>query len=138
MANVETLKQEDYLKSDNDRLAGGAANDIANMGDPDDMMLALMGVLTDTEVAPSVGRYYTFIYKADTPEILYDQFPLIACVGVYPWGFRGLNYHWERVDPSQAIRNYTWNEVAGSLHLVYPNEIKYMRSIPYSKFRINR
>jgi len=131
MANVETLKQEDYLKSDNDRLAGGAANDIANMSDPDDMMLALMGVLTDTEVAPSVGRYYTFIYKADTPEILYDQFPLIACVGVYPWGFRGLNYHWGE------FRNYTWEELQSFLYLIYPNELEEARSIPYQKFVLN-
>ena len=131
MTNVETLKQEDYLKSDNDRLAGGAANDIANMGDPDDMMLALMGVLTDTEVAPSVGRYYTFIYKADTPEILYDQFPLIACVGVYPWGFRGLNYHWGE------FRNYTWEELQSFLYLIYPNELEEARSIPYQKFVLN-
>ena len=131
MANVETLKQEDYLKSDNDRLAGGAANDIANMGDADDMMLALMGVLTDTEVAPSVGRYYTFIYKADTPEILYDQFPLIACVGVYPWGFRGLNYHWGE------FRNYTWEELQSFLYLIYPNELEEARSIPYQKFVLN-
>ena len=131
MANVETLKQEDYLKSDNDRLAGGAANDIANMGDPDDMMLALMGVLTDTEVAPTVGRYYTFIYKAETPEILYDQFPLIACVNVFPWGFRGLNYHWGE------FRNYTWEELQSLLYVIYPNELEEARSIPYQKFVLN-
>ena len=131
MANVETLKQEDYLKSDNDRLAGGAANNIANMGDPDDMMLALMGVLTDTEVAPTVGRYYTFIYKAETPEILYDQFPLIACIGVYPWGFRGLNYHWGE------FRNYTWEELQSLLYVIYPNELEEARSIPYQKFVLN-
>ena len=131
MANVETLNQEDYLKSDNDRLAGGAANKIANMGDADDMMLALMGVLTDTEVAPTVGRYYTFIYKAETPEILYDQFPLIACVGVYPWGFRGLNYHWGE------FRNYTWEELQSFLYLIYPNELEEARSIPYQKFVLN-
>ena len=102
MANVEDLKQEDYLKSDNDRLAGDAVQKIANMSDPDDMMLELMGVLTDIEVAPSVGRYYTFIYNAKTPNIRYDEFPLIACVAVYPWGFRGLNYHWN------DFHNYTW------------------------------
>lgn len=131
MANVEDLKQEDYLKSDNDRLAGGAANDIANMGDADDMMLALMGVLTDTEVAPTVGRYYTFIYKAETPEILYDQFPLIACVNVFPWGFRGLNYHWGE------FRNYTWEELQSLLYVIYPNELEEARSIPYQKFVLN-
>jgi len=129
--NVETLKQEDYLKSDNDRLAGGAANDIANMGDADDMMTALLEVLDEFEVAPSVGRYYTFIYKAKTKEIRYDEFPLIACVGVYPWGFRGLNYHWG------DFHNYTWEELGSYLYLIYPNELEEARSIPYQKFVLN-
>jgi len=129
--NVETLKQEDYLKSDNDRLAGGAANEIANMGDPDDMMTALLEVLDEFEVAPSVGRYYTFIYKAKTKKIQYDEFPLIACVGVYPWGFRGLNYHWGE------FKNYTWEELGSYLYLIYPNELEEARSIPYQKIVLN-
>jgi hypothetical protein len=111
---------------------------IRRISDPEDIMIEIISVLRELEYVPDVGNYYTFIYNAKTPGIKYDQHPLIATLGRYNWGFRGLNYHWERVDPSQAIRNYTWNEVAGSLHLVYPNEIKYMRSIPYSKFRINR
>ena len=129
--NVETLKQEDYLKSDNDRLAGGAANDIANMGDEDGMFLALMEVLDEFEVAPSVGRYYTFIYNAKTKGIQYDEFPLIACIGVYPWGFRGLNYHWGE------FKNYTWEELGSALYLIYPNELEEARSIPYQKFVLN-
>jgi hypothetical protein len=111
---------------------------IRRMSDPEDIMIEIISVLRELEYVPDIGNYYTFIYNAKTPGIKYDQHPLIAALGRYNWGFRGLNYHWERVDPSQAIRNYTWNEVAGSLHLVYPNEINYMRSIPYSKFRINR
>ena len=37
-------------------------SDIIDMGDPDDMMLAISEVLTDTEIIPDVGKYYTFIY----------------------------------------------------------------------------
>ena len=37
-------------------------SDIIDMGDSDDMMLAITEVLTDTEIVPDVGNYYTFIY----------------------------------------------------------------------------
>ena len=131
MASVEDLQQEDYLKSDNNRLSAEIQQDLVNMRDPDDIMTELMGILTDIEVAPSVGRYYTFIYSAKTSLIEYDEFPLIACVGVYPWGFRGLNYHWN------DFHNYTWEECMSNFHLVYPNELENMRSIPFQKFVLN-
>ena len=131
MASVEDLQQEDYLKNDNNRLSAEIQQELVNMRDPDDIMTELMGILTDIEVAPSVGRYYTFIYSAKTPLIEYDEFPLIACVGVYPWGFRGLNYHWN------DFHNYTWEEVVGLLHVVRDSEFSDMRSIPYQKFKLN-
>ena len=105
-------------------------NRISSMIDPDDMMLEIMEILTETEVIPDVGKYYTFIYQAKTPRVEYDQFPLIACVGVFEWGFRGLNYHWG------DFRNYTWEE-ASILRVVYPMELKPLRAIPYQSFRIN-
>jgi hypothetical protein len=132
MASVEDLQQEDYLKNDNNRLSAEIQQELVNMRDPDDIMTELMGILTDIEVAPSVGRYYTFIYSAKTPLIEYDEFPLIACVGVYPWGFRGLNYHWN------DFHNYTWEETMSNFHLVYPNELEHMRSIPFQKFVLNK
>lgn len=105
-------------------------NRISSMTDPDDMMLEIMEILTETEVIPDVGKYYTFIYQAKTPRVEYDQFPLIACVGVFEWGFRGLNYHWG------DFRNYTWEE-ASILRVVYPMELKPLRAIPYQSFTIN-
>jgi hypothetical protein len=105
-------------------------NRILSMTDPDDMMLEIMEILTDVEVIPDVGGYYTFIYQAKTPRVEYDQFPLIACVGVFEWGFRGLNYHWG------DFRNYTWEE-ASLLRVVYPMELQVLRAIPYQSFRIN-
>ena len=39
-------------------------SDIIDMGDSDDMMLAITEVLTDTEIIPDVGKYYTFIYSS--------------------------------------------------------------------------
>ena len=107
-------------------------SDIIDMGDSDDMMLAITEVLTDTEIIPDVGKYYTFIYSPKTPRIRYDQFPLTASVAVFQWGFRGINYHW-----GGEFRNYTWNEVVGFLHVAYPLEMNDLRSIPYQNFKIN-
>lgn len=125
------MEQEDYLKSDTNRLEY-VADDIANMTDQDDMMLALIELLqSEVEVVPDPGRYYTFIYQPKTPRIEYDQYPLVAVTEVFEWGFKGLNYHWG------SFRNYTWNETASNLYLIYPNELEDARRIPYQYFRIN-
>jgi hypothetical protein len=129
------MEQEEYLESDTNRLEY-VVDDIINLPDADDRMLALTEVLREVEVVPDVGRYYTFIYQPKTPRIEYDQFPLIACIGLFKWGFRGINYHWAArgADP---YRNYTWQEVIGNLHVVYPLELNDARSIPYQSFKIN-
>jgi len=124
-------EEQELFRDTDKRLTDKDVNRISLLAAPDDMMLELMEFLTITEVVPDVGKYYTFIYQAKTPRIEYDQFPLIACVGVYKWGFRGLNYHWG------AFRNYSWEEVPGLLHLVYESELKALRSIPYQNFTIN-
>tara|TARA_B100000029_G_scaffold502210_1_gene577091 strand:+ start:936 stop:1313 length:378 start_codon:yes stop_codon:yes gene_type:complete len=124
------MEQEEYLEDQRNRLERDVSNIIA-LDDADDRMLAVTEILTETEVVPDVGRYYTFIYAPKTPRIRYDQFPLIACVGLFQWGFRGYNFHWP------AFRNYTWEEVVGYLHTAYPLEMNDLRSIPYQNFQIN-
>jgi hypothetical protein len=101
---------------------------IRNMSNPDDIMLSIMEVFTQSDFIPDVGKYYTFIYLAKTPDITYDQYPLIAVTGVERWGFKGLNFHWNE------FKNYTWQEVAGKMHVIEANEIEYLRSLPYAKF----
>jgi hypothetical protein len=101
---------------------------IRNMSNPDDIMLSIMEVFTQSEFIPDVGNYYTFVYFAKTPDITYDQYPLVAVTAVERWGFRGFNFHWD------DYRNYTWQEVAGRMHSIEPNEIEYLRSLPYAKF----
>ena len=124
------MEQEEYLEDQRNRLERDVSN-IIGLDDADDRMLAVTEILTETEVVPDVGRYYTFIYAPKTPRIRYDQFPLIACVGLFQWGFRGYNFHWP------AFRNYTWEEVVGYLHTAYPLEMPDLRSIPYQNFQIN-
>jgi hypothetical protein len=97
------------------------------------MMEAILTLLTDTPMPiPQVGCYYTFSYKAKTPRVRYDSNPLIACTGVYKWGFTGINYHWG------DHRNYSWEELVTSPYLVYPSELEDLRSISYQNYKINR
>tara|TARA_Y100000004_G_scaffold49376_1_gene54388 strand:- start:2237 stop:2533 length:297 start_codon:yes stop_codon:yes gene_type:complete len=97
------------------------------------MMEAILSLLTDTVSAvPQVGAYYTFIYQPKTPRIKYDRNPLIACVELYQWGFKGINYHWG------DYRNYTWEEMVTNPYLVYPSELEDLRSIPYQNYQINK
>ena len=100
--------------------------------DPEDMMLEIMEVLNETVTPiPEPGKIYTFVYNAKTPNITYDQHPLIACMELYQWGFRGLNFHW------QKYRNYTWEELAGQLYIVEWDELESLLAIPYGKFILN-
>ena len=97
------------------------------------MMEAILSLFTDTVAAvPQVGAYYTFVYEPKTPRIRYDRNPLIACVELYQWGFKGINYHWN------DFRNYTWEELATNPYLVYPSELEDLKSIPYQNYKINK
>ena len=104
----------------------------ANTSDTEEIMLIIMELFTIEEILPEVGKFYTFIYNPKTPNITYDQHPLIACVDLFKWGFRGLNFHW------QQYRNYTWAEVAGKLHLVEFQELDELLALQYGKFLLNK
>ena len=73
-------------------------NDINNRtNDPEDMMLEIMELLRETVTpVPDVGMICTFVYNPKTPNIEYDQHPLVAVTELYRWGFRGLNFHWRQ------------------------------------------
>ena len=102
-----------------------------NVNDPEDIMLLIMEIFTIQEIVPEAGKFYTFIYNAKTPNISYDQHPLIACVEVFRWGFRGLNFHW------QNYRNYTWEEIPGQLMVVEFQELDELLTLQYGKFILN-
>ena len=105
----------------------------AAVNDPEEMMMIIMEALNDTVTPiPNVGQFYTFIYNAKTPDITYDQHPLIACTSLERWGFKGLNYHWRQ------SRNYTWEELAGQLYIVQYDELDDLLNFPYGKFILNK
>jgi hypothetical protein len=106
---------------------------LTGVEDPDDLMIEIMEVLPETvdSTEVEVGNFCTFVYQPKTPFIKYDQNPLVAVVAKYNWGFRGINYHWG------SYRNYTNEEVIGSIHLVNSSEVSDLRSIPYQNYRLN-
>ena len=99
--------------------------------DPDDLMIEILDVLQESGKVPSVGKYYVFVYNPKTPNIQYDQNPLVAVTDRFQWGFRGINFHWGKV------RQYTWDEIPGSLYEVYAEELADLRQIPFGKIRLN-
>ena len=94
---------------------------------PDDLMDNIKSVLSGESVTPITGNSYTFTYYKKTPNIRYDQYPLVTITSVEEWGFRGFNYHWN------GVRQYTWNEIQGSLYPVTKIELDSLRKIPYAK-----
>ena len=106
-----------------------AIKDQLTSSDPEDLMLQIMQALNNTvEAIPTVGNYYTFVYNAKTPNVQYDQHPLVAVTDLFRWGFRGINFHW------QSSRNYTWEELTGQVYMVKSIELDDLLAIPYAKF----
>ena len=106
----------------------GVADEIIGTKDPDDVMIALLEVLTESPARGiQAGKIYVFVYNAKTPQLRYDQNPFVAVTDVMPWGFRGINFHWGE------SRQYTWSEVAGGVYEVYPSEVKDLQMIPFAE-----
>ena len=95
----------------------------------DDIMIAIMNVLTESRLPPVAGKYYVFVYNAKTPNLQYDQNPFVYVKNVYNWGFVGLNYHWGE------SRQYTWDEIAGGMYEVYQSEIEDLRRLSFGNVR---
>lgn len=100
--------------------------------DADDIMVELMDNLGSTKTSvPDVGKYYVFVYQPKTPNIQYDQNPLVAVTDVFEWGFRGINLH------VGQYRQYTWNELIGQLYEINPDELSDVQELPFGKILLN-
>jgi len=101
--------------------------------DPDDTMEDVMEALgAESQSVPEVGKYYTFVYSPKTPNIQYDEFPLVAVTEVFSWGFRGLNYHWP------GFRQYTFPEIVGGTYNIEDGEeLEDAKRLSYGKKRLN-
>ena len=103
----------------------------SNSRNPDKLMDEILSRLSETEVSyPSEGRYYTFVYYAKTPGILYDRYPLIKSGGPYLKGFIGFNYHLGK------IRQYNTEDgdrLVSGLYELSQQEFATLKSVPYRK-----
>ena len=98
---------------------------------PDDLMTKIIESLSASGRVPQEGKYYVFIYNAKTPNLRYDQHPMVAVTNLFEWGFRGINFHWN------THRNYTWNEVMGGLYEITQDELQDLDGVPFARFRMN-
>ena len=121
-----------YPTDDDSNRVRGILDDLVGIEDPDDMMTKIMETLSETPTrSVEEGKFYTFVYVPKTPNIQYDLNPLVAVGNVFPWGFRGMNFHWGE------YRQYTWSEVFGGVYEVYPEEFQDLIAVPYRNIRLN-
>lgn len=125
----KTLKQRRNPTDDQDNRVRGVVRNLIGTEKPDDIMEELIGVLSESGRSASVGKYYTFFYTAKTPDIQYDEFPLVGVTDVFSWGFRGINFHWG------DRRQYNYDQIAGQLYEVYPEEMSDVIELNFTSLR---
>lgn len=123
-------KRKNPTETDTNRVRQILDNLVGNEN-PDELMLDIIDTLDEGSKIPKVGKFYTFIYIPKTPNIQFDQNPLVAVTDVFNWGFKGINFHWN------DIRQYTWDEIPGGIYEVRSEELDDMKSIPYAHIRLN-
>ena len=121
-----------YPTDDKENRVRSVVDNLIGTEDPDDIMVELMDNLGGTVTpVPDIGKYYVFVYQPKTPNIQYDQNPLVAVTDVFRWGFRGINLHMGQ------YRQYTWNELVGQLYEINPDELSDVRELPFGKMLLN-
>jgi hypothetical protein len=66
--------------------------------DPEEIMMIIMEVFKEEVLYPEPGKFYTFLYKPKTPDIEYDQHPLIACTSLKDGDLKELIFTGDRED----------------------------------------
>tara|TARA_B100000674_G_scaffold455470_1_gene429218 strand:+ start:637 stop:1014 length:378 start_codon:yes stop_codon:yes gene_type:complete len=121
-----------YPTDDKENRVRSVVDNLIGTEEPDDIMIELMNNLGGTVTpVPDVGKYYVFVYQPKTPNIQYDQNPLVAVTDVFRWGFRGINLHMGQ------YRQYTWNELVGQLYEINPDELSDVQELPFGKMLLN-
>ena len=127
----KTLKQRKNPSETSDNRIRGVIDNLIGNEKPDDLMIEILSVLSEVDKVPQSGKFYTFVYNPKTPNIQYDQNPLVAVTDIFSWGFRGINFHWNET------RQYTWDEIPGGIYEVRSDELEDLRTIPYANIRLN-
>ena len=120
----KTLKQRKNPSETSDNRVRGVIDNLVGNEKPDDLMIEILSVLSEVDKVPQSGKFYTFVYNPKTPNIQYDQNPLVAVTDIFSWGFRGINFHWNET------RQYTWDEIPGGIYEVRSDELEDLKTIP--------
>jgi len=129
----KTLKQRKNPSETSDNRIRVVIDNLIGNEKPDDLMIEILSVLSEVDKVPKAGKFYTFVYTPKTPNIQYDQNPLVAVTDIFSWGFRGINFHWG----SNRTRQYTWDEIPGGIYEVKSDELEDLRTISYANIRLN-
>ena len=106
--------------------------DIQSESNVEDRMELIMYALNDTVTPiPEEGNICTFKYFAKTPNIRYDQHPLVLVSSVGTEGFTAFSLHW------RMMRKYTYPEIASSLYEIYPSEVSDALRLPTAYYLTN-
>lgn len=70
-------RQREKLEEQKNRRINLLKKNLDKVSDPEDMMLEIMSVLTEKELIPDPGNYYTFVYRAKTIKDKAKQLSLI-------------------------------------------------------------
>ena len=71
----------------------GIVENLIGTEDADDLMVDIIDRLSDgVTPVPDLGNYYTFIYKAKTPNITYDTNPLVAVTEYMPMDLKDTTF----------------------------------------------
>jgi len=125
----KTLKQRRNPTDDQENRVRGIVRDLIGTESADDIMQNLLSVLSESGKIPTSGKYYTFVYRAKTNNIEYDEFPLVGVTDVFLWGFRGINFHW------RDRRQYNYDQIQGQIYEIYPEEMSDVIELNFTSIR---
>lgn len=98
----------------------------------EEIMNEILSRLSGSErpLPPIPGKFYTYIYYAKTPNIIYDQHPLILAGETLPRGFMGFNYH---LGKPRQYNTQDGERLVSGLYEVSRLELSILLRISYGK-----
>lgn len=120
-SNQDDETEEEIIKSKLEKL-----KDISHSRDPSSNMIDLIKILGERKYGfPNPGDIFTFIYRAKTPKIIYDEHPVSSISTLDANGFTGYNYH------LNMIRRYSndGGRIMSNFYKILPEELDLVLSI---------
>lgn len=107
-------------------------NNILGVENPDDIMNEILNAIKDSNIGytPVPGKYYTYIYYAKTPRIVYDRYPLIRSGPILDRGFIGFNYH---LGQMRRYNTVDGDRLITGLYQINEQEFESLRRVSYGK-----